>query len=216
MVHAFDDPQADVKTRIASVNSSVLLLAATFEEFIREMAREYARLVVNASGDVEDLPSTLTEAVWKKTLEGLSQARLKVNGKSIIGKVAKDSRVVFDSLCNFISGDFSQEIFVDLIHNNNSMRVSELNSMFRVAGLKNICARICEQNDVQNYYNENDSRVVHGLFMKENDEFIDKRNSIAHYLNARESVAASQVYQYINFYEVTSISLCACLEKYTT
>ena len=57
LVNAFDDPQTSApKARIAAANSSTLLLAATFEEFVREMARAYARAVVASSQSIELLP----------------------------------------------------------------------------------------------------------------------------------------------------------------
>ena len=40
LVVTFNDPQKNLKVRIAAANSSTLLIAATFEEFVREMARE--------------------------------------------------------------------------------------------------------------------------------------------------------------------------------
>lgn len=215
LVSAFDRPEADNKTRIASVNSSVLLLAATFEEFIREMAKEYARWVVAAADNVESLPSTLTATAWRKTLDSLARTRLGIDRKSVFEKVLKDSRAKFDALYNFISGDLSQEIFDDLIHNEKNLRVSELNSLFRIANLKNICAELCKQNEVQRFFEETDAGVAHGLFMKKNDEFIDRRNAIAHRLNAGDSIAPDQVRHYIEFFRVTSLSLSACLDEKT-
>ena len=35
------------KSRVASINSATLLLAATFEELIREMGRQFAREIVS-------------------------------------------------------------------------------------------------------------------------------------------------------------------------
>ena len=48
------------------------LLAATFEEFVREMARAYARAVVASSKSIEMLPSRLAHAAWRRTMETLN------------------------------------------------------------------------------------------------------------------------------------------------
>ncbi|MDG1532009.1 MAG: MAE_28990/MAE_18760 family HEPN-like nuclease [Paracoccaceae bacterium] len=213
LVDAFDQPGSDAKTRVASVNSSVLLLAATYEEFIREVAKEYARWVVSAAANVDALPSKLTETAWKRTLEGLARTRLKVNGSSVLETVSRASRTKFDAVCGFISGDLTQEVFDDLIHNENNMRAGELNSMFKVSGLSNICTRICERDEVQHFFSETNAGVAHGLFITQNDEFFERRNAVAHSLNASSSVAPDQVRQDIAFFRATGLSLCAFLDE---
>lgn len=215
LVDAFDQPGSVAKTRVASVNSSVLLLAATFEEFIREMAKEYARWVVSEAENVEALPSKLTETAWKRTLEGLARAKLKINGTSVLETVSRASRAKFDAVCGFISGDLTQEVFDDLIHNENNMRSGELNSMFKVSGLSNTCTKICERDEVRHFFSETDPSVAHGLFVSQNDEFFERRNAIAHSLNAGSSVAPDQVRTDIAFFKATALSLCALLDELT-
>ena len=56
---SFSDGKQPPKLRIAAANSATLLVAATFEEFIREMAREYARAVVLGVEKFDKLPSDL-------------------------------------------------------------------------------------------------------------------------------------------------------------
>ena len=57
LVNAFKNspPISAPKARIAAANSATLLLAATFEEFVREMARAYAKAVVTAAHSLEEL-----------------------------------------------------------------------------------------------------------------------------------------------------------------
>lgn len=215
LVDTFDQPGSSAKTRVASVNSSILLLAATFEEFVRQMAKEYARWVVSEADSVEALPYKLTETAWKRTLEGLARARLKINGTSVLESVSRASRTKFDAVCGFISGDLTQEIFDDLIHNENNMRAGELNSMFKVSGLNNVCTKICERDEVQHYFSETNADVAHGLFVNQNDEFFVRRNAIAHSLNAGSSVAPDQVRADIEFFKATGLSLCALLDELT-
>lgn len=215
LVNAFDQPGSVPKTRVASVNSSVLLLAATFEEFIREMAKEFARWVVSGAENVEALPPKLTETAWKRTLEGLARARLRINGTSVLESLSRTSRTKFDAVCNFISGDLTQEVFDDLIHNENNMRTGELNSMFKVSGLNNVCTKICERDEVQHFFSETNAAIAHGLFINQNDEFFERRNAIAHSLNAGSSVAPDQVRKDIAFFRATGLSLCSLLEELT-
>lgn len=215
LVDAFDTTSARAKTRVASVNSSVLLLAATFEEFIREMAKQYARHVVEKADNVSQIPDRLTETAWKRTLEGLARARLKVNGSSVLDSVSRSSRAKFDAVCSFIAGDLGQDVFDDLIHNENNMRVGEMNAVFKVTGLSKVCEKICARDEVQHFFDETDTGKVYGLFTVHNEEFFERRNSIAHSLNAVSSVGAEQVRTDIAFFIATSRSLCALLEERT-
>lgn len=53
IVSAFDAPKkSNSRIRVAAANSATLLLAATFEEFVREMARSYAELIVNKTDKI--------------------------------------------------------------------------------------------------------------------------------------------------------------------
>ena len=56
---------ASAKARIATIHATTLLLAAMFEEFIRESARECTIQVVDKAGSVSDLPDALLETAWK-------------------------------------------------------------------------------------------------------------------------------------------------------
>ncbi len=215
LIDAFDSPGALAKTRIASVNSSVLLLAATFEEFIREMAKQFARHVVERAENVEQIPEKLTETAWKRTLEGLARERLRVNGTSVLESVSRASRSKFDAVCGFISGDLNQDIFEDLIHNENNMRAGEMNAMFKVSGLSKVCEKVCERDEIKHFFGETDAGRAHGLFMVQNDEFFERRNAIAHSLNAVSSVAPDQVRTDLAFFKATGQSLCALLEEKT-
>ena len=62
-------------TRIASVKATTLLLAATFEEFVREMALEHASLVVARAKSLEQVPNILVDTAWKRTLNDLLRTR---------------------------------------------------------------------------------------------------------------------------------------------
>jgi hypothetical protein len=215
LVDMFDQPGTVAKTRVASVNSSVLLLAATFEEFIRQMAKEYARWVVSKATSVEHLPDNFTETAWKRTLESLARAKLKVNGTSVLESISLSSRAKFDAVCGFISGDLTQEVFDDLIHNENNMRTGEVNSLFKVSGLRNVCGRICERDEVKYFFAETEAGIAHGHFIRQNDDFFERRNNIAHSLNASSSVAPDRVRTDIAFFKATGLSLCALLDELT-
>ena len=59
LVQAAHSSGSSAKARVASVNSATLLLAATFEEFVRQLGRQFARDVVSRTSDPKKLPKKL-------------------------------------------------------------------------------------------------------------------------------------------------------------
>ena len=51
-------------------------------------------------------------------------------------------RQKFDSVLAFCSGDTSQDIYTDLIHNENHMRHDQMNQLFKLSGLGSVCKKI--------------------------------------------------------------------------
>lgn len=139
IVEAFRDPQKTAKARVASANSATLLIAATFEEFVREMAREFARSVVANVQTFEKLPPKLASTAWKRTMDGLARIRFDTPGiEAVFGAAQARFSVIYE----FCQGDLTQDIYRDLIHNENNMRPGEINSLFKVSGLSDVCKKL--------------------------------------------------------------------------
>lgn len=200
------------KTRIASVNSATLLLAATFEEFVRELGRQYARDMVARTGDPRQLPKKLTATAWKRTLEHLARAKIDTGGTPLsLEHISVDSRAKFDAVLAFIGGDFSQDIYSTLIHNENNMRPGEINAVFSVCDLSNVCQKISEHEKLKACFGEEDSGKVHGKFLIWLNDFMEIRNSIAHALNLGSSVGPDDFASWVRTFEAVAHSLAGTL-----
>ena len=182
------------KIKIAGANSVVLLLAATYEEFVREMAREYAKHVVSLASDIQLVPESMLETAWRRTLEdgirGVSRRRRRGADFQSAAVIVKQR---IDALIYFMDGDKQQDIYDNLIHNENNMRTQEMNSLFKVSGLDNVCRRICDYHHLTSYFQEADGNRVHGLLINRIDRFFDKRNEIAHSLRPGNSWAPDMI-----------------------
>ncbi|MCY4462380.1 MAG: HEPN domain-containing protein [Albidovulum sp.] len=134
--------QSSPKARVASIHAATLLLAAEFEEFVREMARQFARRVVSESRCVSDLPDALLETAWRRTFDQVAKhipsAQTKKEALTIS---ARQARLKINALCSFVEGDINQDIFEHLIHNENNMRARQINSLFKVGGLTDVCKK---------------------------------------------------------------------------
>jgi len=191
LVQTFDTKQPP-NIRIAAANSATLLLAATFEEFIREMAREYARTVVSQASSFTELPKDLVATAWKRTMAGL--AKIKFDGQKSLGVdliIAAQAR--FAVIYEFCKGDLSQDIYRELIHNEMNMRPSQINSLFKVSGLGDVCTKCSGQPAMLDAFGQSDTGKTHGKFLTAMEDFFERRNSIAHGLRFATSSAPEQI-----------------------
>ena len=201
------------KTRISTIHATTLLLAATFEEFVREMAQQFAISVVNNSNSVNEVPDALLETAWKRTLGEL--ARSAPNGRSkreALESAARHARPKIDAICEFIGGDLSQDIFAHLIHNDHNMRATEINGLFKVGGMSDVCLKSCTHPSLKEFFDQTEERKTHGNFIAALDIFFGRRNGIAHSLNSASSSAPEEVFRDIDMFLVFSKALGATLE----
>jgi len=205
---------ASARTRVATIHASTLMLAATFEEFVREMAREYAIQVVRKARRVSDLPDALLVTAWKRTFNEL--ARRILGGRSTKEALvisAKEARPKVDALCAFIEGDTMQDIFADLIHNENNMRPNEINRMFKISGLSDVCSQICTQVSLKAFFDQEDAQKTHSDLLNALEEFFKRRNDIAHSLNSGISSGPEEVSRDIGMFLAFSRDLGTTLEN---
>lgn len=200
------------KSRVASINSATLLLAATFEEFVREMGRQFAREVVSRTANVADLPRKLTATAWKRALEDMARAKIDTGGTSTpLLHIAAEARSEFDAICKFIEGDISQNIYKHVVHNENNMRPDQINAIFKVSDLGNVCGKISESDFLKNYLAEDDSDRTHSKFIVALNDFMDKRNGIAHSLNPGSSASAEHFLNDVKLLRAVALAMASCL-----
>jgi RiboL-PSP-HEPN len=192
LITTFSDPTQSPKIRIAASNSVTLLVAATFEEFVREMAREYARAVVKSTESFEMLPTNLASTAWKRTMDGLGKIKIdnsQRSGTDVIG--AAHARFV--TIYEFCRGDLSKDIYRELIHNENNMRPMQINSLFKVSGLKDVCTKCSDKQPLLDVFGETEPEKAHGKLLSYMEDFFERRNCIAHALNPGQSSSPEQI-----------------------
>lgn len=212
LVTTFDMSGKPPKARVAAANSATLLVAATFEEYIRQSAREYARLVVTNTNSFADLPKSLAMTAWRRSMERLAKVRFEVNDQSTRNTLLHKVGTTFSAVHEFVRGDLTKDIYGDLIHNENNMRPSELNAMFRVSGLSDVCSKLCEMQAIKGHFDEIEQGKTHGKLLIALEEFMERRNNIAHALNPGSSASPDQIIKDLDMLEALSTSLYKTLD----
>ncbi len=206
--------QATTLARVASVNAATLLLAATFEEFVRQMARQFAIQVVTGASSIDDVPDFLLETAWRRTFHVLTHSNKSdgVSKKEALRISAKRARPTIEALCNFIEGDIDQDIFENLIHNENGMGFEEINKLFKVGGVSNICKEICKNETLRTFFEIDDEKATHAALLSALKEFFERRNQIAHSLNSINSASPGQILRDICMFVALASDLGRTLE----
>lgn len=215
LTQSFDDPSRNAaKVRIAAANSATLLLAATFEEYVREMARVYAKTFVSGLDTNERLPVKLLSTAWRRTLKSLLNLQVSPSPPYFTSdNMVSDPKAKFEAIYEFCRGDLSQDVFDDLIYNENNMRSAQINSLFKVSNLHDICLKISNRHPLQEFFGEEDAGKVHSRLVDGIDGFIKRRNDIAHSLNTNSSSAPDQIGNDIEMFDAFGKSLCETLEN---
>ena len=215
LIEASSDPRlARPRARIAGANAAALLLAATFEEFVREMARTYAKAAVEAAQTYNNLPPRLASTAWKRTMENL--ARIQLNPRNTVfsrESIFSDAFTKFSTVYEFCRGDLSQDVFTDLVHNENNMRPAELNSLFKMSGLSNVCFLASGERPLLDELGIEEHQRNHDKLLERLEDFFERRNQVAHSLNAVRSDSPMTITNDIALLRAFGSSLCSALER---
>lgn len=201
-------PQS-AKARIAAGNAATLLLAALFEEYIRQMVKASFREKVKVANGIKDFPSRIAANVWRQALERLARVEIDdVEANSISYQTRLEAVVAFS-----LKKDITSDVSDVLAHNKNNMRPEQLLQLFNQIGINNILQKSCKDPDLQIYLGstEDVNKVYESLTVALND-FFKRRNYIAHAIGHNNSSGPMQLGQDIELFLTFGRSLLRALE----
>lgn len=205
---------SSARARVASVHAATLLLAASFEEFIREMAKEYVSQIVYRVKKISELPDALYETAWRRTFDRLMKVKAQGRTKLEAHQVAANrARPAFDALFDFFDGDITKLSIENLIHNENNMRGREINNLFKVGGISDICSKICKKPSVKKFFEVDDEGKAHGRLLAALEDFFERRNEIAHSLNTASSASPQTIIRDVELFKALANDLLETLEE---
>jgi hypothetical protein len=92
------------------------------------------------------------------------------------------------------------------------MRPRELNSLFKVSGLRNVCLLAADLNGLKAYFGEDDKAAAHGKLLDAIKDFFDRRNQTAHAVRAMHSVSPEAIITDINLLRLFGKALATTLD----
>lgn len=214
LVELGQDSENQSKVRLASIT---LILAATFEEFVRQMTRKLAEQTVTNAKQVSDLPHALLENAWRRTLEDLRKSRFGQNSeKEVFAAAVNVARLNFESVFQLLKGNtknIGQNFFTTIIRNERHMHAQEITRLFKACGMEGVCVQLCGNGSLMAYFKENDKGKTNDYFNEKLEDFFKRSNIIAHSLGAQSSPGDKTLIEDLEFFHALASDLSICLER---
>jgi len=186
------------RSRVASANAATLLLAALFEEFVRQIIRALFSAKAKAAADISVFPEKITANVWRRSLEMLARAPF--------DDVQSKSREVSDNIEAILRFCLSKDVQADvgkaLSHNDNNMRPQQLNQLFNQIGVENMCGRACNSEALIDFLGHGTAGKATPELTSRLEAFFRRRNDIAHSVQFNSSSGPSELSADISLFRI--------------
>ena len=135
--------------------------------------------MVKNADSLAKLPKSLLKTAWSRTFHIISNSLDKeLPHLEKFRQASTSASPKINALFNFIQGDMNQDIYDDLIYNRHNMKAEELNEMFRVCGIKNMCKEISMSGNMKEFFGplgDLNTQLTTTL-----NQFMIRRNEISH------------------------------------
>lgn len=181
------------EVRLAASNASMLLLAASFEEFVRQVAKDYAQALIDAATVQSPPPDQMLEAAWERALYLLKGQKF---GKRSFSAPLATQRVQI--LRDFCLDKLASGTVPDLLsYNMNNVTVSEFNDIFKRLGLGLFAQSLCAESVLIAHFQALDADEAMALLLETWGKFYEQRNNIAHSIGAFNTTGAGEILRYM-------------------
>jgi hypothetical protein len=204
-----DSHPQSAKARIAAGNAATLLLAAVFEEYIRQMVKAAFREKSKVANGIKDFPPKIAANVWRQALEMLARVEIEDVEANTTSYEARLGAIVAFSLKKDITSDVGDV----LAHNKNNMRPNQLLELFNQIGVKHILKKACEDQCLQAYFGSQNANDTCTSLTTALNDFIERRNLIAHAIGLNSSSGPEQLSQDIELLSTFGRALQQALER---
>lgn len=171
------------KSRIAAGNGSTLLLAAVFEEFVRQQVKAAYREHAKFPQHFRTLATNLAATIWRRAFDKMGRTSLEVFETDTT--LAQTS---FNSIVNFcLKKDSTSDVAEFIAHNENNMRTGQMNALFNSIGIKTVSQKISTDARMIEFLGCEDAGEAEQQLPASIEAFFKRRNEIAHAVQMNSS-----------------------------
>lgn len=198
---------------------SVVFLASSFEEFVREEIREAARYLGQQYASVPaDTKLTARNGYWSVFLDKVRRANTIVTNKpSFAIDVAKfaEVRVLVDGAAGFVVSDDPATIDVGMFsHHANNFRPHVVDQIAARIGIKSLIRDSADYAGVKAHFGVTKKNDSYELLVAKLDTFYRLRNTIVHSTSVAQGVGIELLYEYIELFEALADGIRGSLAKH--
>jgi hypothetical protein len=195
--------------KIASSNASMLLLAASFEEFVRECVREFVVQIVSRAAQFADIPPNVGVAVWERAIYLLRG--LRYGSRDFDRTQAVTSLTYLQDFC--LDETLATPVSDLVAYNQNNLKCKEINDMFRRCGIADYCGALGRLDIFIDFFGSPSADKAHADFMSYLDNFYDSRNEVAHAIGSRKATGSTDIERHLDFFGCLAQAICADLNE---
>lgn len=198
------------RARIAAGNAATLLLAALFEEFIRQEVKAAFKEKARRAANISAFPDKIAGVVWKRSMEKLARTPLE---DFVSGGIDLESRI--SSVIAFcVKKDVLAEVGDSVAHNENNMRTSQLGGLFNSIGISSFVSRVCNSRDLVKFLRcENSGKAIPELEARI-DDFFRRRNEIAHAITMGSSSGPTALASDIELFRILGAAVFLAIDDF--
>jgi hypothetical protein len=205
----FSGPNAaeGARARLTAANAATLLLAAIFEEYVRQQVREAFRTRAAQSKSIKErFPEKIISNVWRRALEALQ--RYSSDDDDWAFAEMRLTAVIAFCLREDVTADIADMVAL----NANNMRPAQLKELFNQIGVQAIVNKSCDDADLVEFLGAANSGQAVPELESRVEEFFRRRNAIAHAIGSGKSSGPSDLLRDIEMFRIFSRSLASALD----
>lgn len=197
------------RARIAAGNAATLLLAAVFEEYVRQQLKAAFKEKGKRAKGISDFPNNIASKIWRRALETLARTQFE--------EVEANARIFEERFAAVVSFSIKKDVTSDvsdaIAHNENNMRPNQLAELFNQIGISNILHKTCDEQDLMDHLNCDESEKARSALVTQIEEFFRRRNHVAHAIKLGSSSGPLEISQDIELFRVFGQSLFRALNR---
>ncbi|WP_432778125.1 HEPN domain-containing protein [Burkholderia gladioli pv. alliicola] len=190
---------------------SLIFLASSFEEFIREEISQCAGYMIDKYAGLKDeTRHGVRSSYWIATLDRLKFSRSiltkkkpKIPDSVVIGK----ARALIEAAQGFVINDDAK--FLDpttFAQHSNNFRPHVVNEIALRLGISEFIAKVADTGKIRSYFGVSKKSDAADKLRAKLDEFYDRRNETVHSLNSATGYAVDVILDYLEMFELAAES----------
>jgi hypothetical protein len=196
------------RARISAGNAATLMLAAIYEEYIRQQVMSAFKEKCSRVNGHGGFPKALAGKVWKKALDNMARTQF--------SRVEERAREIEDSIQNVLDftlrKDLASDVSKTVAHNVNNMRPGQMAELFKDIGITEIINKSCNEPKLKALIGVPKKAELVSTVTLRLDAFFQRRNDMAHALQAGRSSGPVEILQDIELFRLFGMGLASALD----